>query len=384
MGDSIKLSPGIARVATVVVAVGLLAACDSLTRPPAPVDMRGGAPMTARPAPPPMRQVTVEDGQNIGKIAHKYHVPLNALVAANHLTAPYKLKIGQRLLIPDHSAPGDPAPIKTATAPTAAAAAVTAATPLAPPAAASSPAAKAMPDVVPLDGPPPPPAATGASSPPPATSPPPPPSQAAAAPPPPAGSGPPAVVAPRNAAAALPLPGEQGGAPAPPPPPVVAAPPAQAAAPAPAAQPAPSVASTTVGGRFPWPVRGRVLTAYGAAPDGRHNDGINISAPRGTPVRAIDAGVVAYIGNEVRGYGNLIMVKHASGLISAYAHLENIEVKLGDQVGGGQEIAKVGNTGGVIEPQLHFELRRGKVPVDPREFLAPAPSAGDPSGPSRG
>ena len=114
------------------------------------------------------------------------------------------------------------------------------------------------------------------------------------------------------------------------------------------------------GGHYPWPVRGRVLAGYGATKEGGHNAGINIAAARGAPVRAVDAGVVAYAGNEIRGYGNLVLVKHPDGFISAYAHLDSLLVKRGDTVSRGQVIAKVGNTGGVSEPQLHFELRRGK------------------------
>jgi murein DD-endopeptidase MepM/ murein hydrolase activator NlpD len=138
------------------------------------------------------------------------------------------------------------------------------------------------------------------------------------------------------------------------------------------------------GGRFAWPVRGRVLAGYGAAAGGSHNDGINIAAARGTPVAAVDGGTVAYAGNELRGYGNLILVKHANGWITAYAHCDELLVKQGDRVNRGQVIAKVGATGGVGEPQLHFELRRGKKAVDPREFLAPAPSAGADERPHQG
>ena len=117
------------------------------------------------------------------------------------------------------------------------------------------------------------------------------------------------------------------------------------------------------------------MAGYGVAAGGAHNDGINIAAPKGAPVAAIDGGVVAYAGNELRGYGNLVLVKHPSGWISAYAHCEELLVKKGDKVSPGQTIARVGATGGVTEPQLHFELRRGKKAVDPREFLTPAPSA---------
>jgi murein DD-endopeptidase MepM/ murein hydrolase activator NlpD len=307
-----------------------------------------------------MRQVTVEEGQSVSRIAHRYHVSEKAIVAANHLAPPYRLRAGMRLWIPDRNAPNGAAPVQTATAPAAPAAPVAPATPL--PAPAGAAPAKGSPEVVPLDGPPPAAAASPSA--------------------PPAGSGPPAVVAPRNPASALPLPGEQAATGAPPAAP--AATPQAATVPPP---PPPQVQPQTTrvaGGRFPWPVRGRVLSGFGGSAEGARNDGINISAPRGTPVQAIDTGVVAYVGNEVRGYGNLILVKHANGWISAYAHLENIEVKLGDEVSGGQEIAKVGNTGGVIEPQLHFELRRGKTPVDPRQYLAPTPSAGAGGGASKG
>ena len=140
----------------------------------------------------------------------------------------------------------------------------------------------------------------------------------------------------------------------------------------PASAPAPSPNPGISGGRFPWPVNGRLVAGYGLANGEAHNQGINIAAPLGTPVRSIDAGTVAYVGNEVKGYGNLVLVKHTNGWISAYAHLDGIVVKKGDTVGAGQVIAKVGDTGGVGEPQLHFELRRGSKPVDPRDFLEPA------------
>ena len=136
-----------------------------------------------------------------------------------------------------------------------------------------------------------------------------------------------------------------------------------------------AAAASPRGGRFPWPVRGHVLAGYGVAAGGAHNDGINIAAARGAAVTAVDGGIVAYAGNELRGYGNLLLIKHDNGWISAYAHCDELLVRRGDPIHRGQTIAKVGATGGVSEPQLHFELRRGKDPVDPREFLAPAPSA---------
>jgi murein DD-endopeptidase MepM/ murein hydrolase activator NlpD len=155
-----------------------------------------------------------------------------------------------------------------------------------------------------------------------------------------------------------------------------AAPPAPAATPEPpAATPVPPTTATE-SGTFLWPVRGRILAGYGSGRDGTHNDGINIAAPRGAAVEAADGGVVAYAGNELRGYGNLILVKHSNGWISAYAHCDLILVKRGEKVARGQTIARVGSTGSVAEPQLHFELRRGNHAVDPREFLAPLPTAG--------
>jgi murein DD-endopeptidase MepM/ murein hydrolase activator NlpD len=133
-------------------------------------------------------------------------------------------------------------------------------------------------------------------------------------------------------------------------------------------------------GKFLWPVRGHLVAGYGTGRDGTHNDGINIAAPRGAAIEATDGGVVAYAGNELRGYGNLILVKHPNGWISAYAHCDAILVKRGDKVSRGQTIARVGSTGSVAEPQLHFELRRGNHAVDPRDFLTPLPTAGSERG----
>jgi len=120
---------------------------------------------------------------------------------------------------------------------------------------------------------------------------------------------------------------------------------------------------------FTWPVRGKVVSSFGAKDKGLHNDGINILAPRGTPVRAVENGVIAYAGNELRGFGNLLLVKHSGGWITAYAHNETLLVKKGDKVGKGQIISKVGSSGSVTIPQLHFELRRGKKSYDPLPYL---------------
>ncbi|MBM3485180.1 MAG: M23 family metallopeptidase, partial [Alphaproteobacteria bacterium] len=129
-------------------------------------------------------------------------------------------------------------------------------------------------------------------------------------------------------------------------------------------------------GRFAWPVRGKVVLGYGPQTGGLRNDGINIAAPRGTRVRAADAGVVAYAGNELRGFGNLIVIRHADGWMTAYAHNEALNVQKGDAVRRGQTIARVGQTGNVTAPQLHFEVRRGQRPIDPMPYMAGAPDDG--------
>ena len=139
-----------------------------------------------------------------------------------------------------------------------------------------------------------------------------------------------------------------------------------------------STASTTLtpakassGGRFTWPLRGRIISDYGAKPGGLHNDGINIAASAGAPVVAADTGVVAYAGNELRGFGNLLLLRHAGGWTSAYAHNDKLLVKRGDRVARGDVIAHVGATGRVARPQLHFELRKQSDAVNPLRFLAP-------------
>lgn len=378
---------GLAHAASVVILMGLVAGCVGPSEP-APVYLRGaGEPVFAPMPAPPALQVIVKRGQTLDGYAYTYHVPKSVIIAANGLHPPYKLEAGRRLTIPRGAiqqavipppsarpwSPPQPivseAPQQQAAipqpprSPEAIATPVPAShppqtiftTPVQPPPPAQpipaevkaqsvtppSAAVESEPAVVPLDGPPPTKQAEAA----------PPRSPATLAPPqqPPAQPMPPQSVVPLGAA-----------------PSAAAAPAAQAAA-----APAPE-------GRFPWPVRGHVVGAYGNAPGGGHNDGINIAAPLGTPVRAIDGGTVVYSGNEVKGYGNIVLIRHANGWISAYAHLDDVSVRQGETISPGQVIAKVGNSGGVSQPQLHFELRRGQKPVNPTEFLAPAPSAGSP------
>lgn len=122
-------------------------------------------------------------------------------------------------------------------------------------------------------------------------------------------------------------------------------------------------------GRFNWPLRGRLSSIYGPKGKGLHNDGINILAPRGTSVRAASNGVVAYAGNELRGFGNLLLIKHSEGWVTAYAHNEKLLVRRGDKVNKGEIIAKVGASGNVVLPQLHFEVRKGKRAINPLKHL---------------
>ena len=121
--------------------------------------------------------------------------------------------------------------------------------------------------------------------------------------------------------------------------------------------------------KFRWPANGRIIAGYGPTTNGQQNDGINIALPENTPVKAAEDGVVAYAGNELKGYGNLVLVRHPNGYVTAYAHAKELLVKRGDQVKRGQVIARSGQTGNVNAPQLHFEIRKGASPLDPRRFL---------------
>jgi murein DD-endopeptidase MepM/ murein hydrolase activator NlpD len=130
-------------------------------------------------------------------------------------------------------------------------------------------------------------------------------------------------------------------------------------------KPAPVSASSM----FDWPVRGAVISEFGSGDLGRRNDGVNIAAPVGTAVRAAADGQVVYRGSELEGFGNLLLVKHSDGYVTAYAHNDAMLVKKGDQVRKGQVIAKVGQTGAVTTPQLHFEIRQQSKAVDPVALL---------------
>ncbi len=273
---------------------------------------------------PRVRVHYVLAGDTLYSVSRLWGVDLATLAEMNHLQAPYTLITGSTLLLPPQVAPpvvagsgqkqgqGQGAFTATPLAPP---------TPVAPTTTTSPPAVAA----VPPPAPPPP----GVSS----------------VPPPPA---PPAIASPPEA-----------------PPPIAAAPP-----PPPQSGALPP-APPRGGQNFLWPVRGHVISGYGTAAGGTHNDGINIAAPEGTTVVAADSGTVAYAGNELRGYGNLILIKHADGWMTAYAHNSMLLVRRGERVQRGQAIARVGATGAVNAPQLHFEVRKGTRALDPADFLPP-------------
>ena len=142
----------------------------------------------------------------------------------------------------------------------------------------------------------------------------------------------------------------------------------------PVAKPVPQqtadVNATPTMGSMRWPVKGKIISEYGTKPNGLKNEGINIAVPEGTGVRAAESGVVAYAGNELKGYGNLVLIRHEGGWVTAYAHAKELFVKRGDIVKRGDVIAKAGQTGSVSSPQLHFEVRKGATAMDPLKFLA--------------
>ncbi len=226
---------------------------------------------------------TVKKGDTLGRIANNYNVDLYGLARANSIGSPYTIYVDQQLRIP-----GTSTIVQTAGK------------------TASQPPSRPSP----------------APSPPPSQS---------------SGKKPPATEPAATAKSTIP-------AKVPPPPP-----------------------SSNHG--FIWPINGKVISSFGAKAGGLHNDGINIAATHGSPVKAVENGVVAYAGNQLRGFGNLLLVKHANGFITAYAHNAELLVRRGDKVMKGQDIATVGSTGNVNSPQLHFELRKGKKPLNPKKYL---------------
>lgn len=138
-------------------------------------------------------------------------------------------------------------------------------------------------------------------------------------------------------------------------------------------RPVPTVAQvaapTTAPGRFVWPVRGQIVSRFGPGQSGERNNGIKIAVPIGTPVLAAADGVVAYAGSDVAAFGGLVILKHGSGLTTVYGHASQLLVTRGQAVKKGQRIALSGNTGFADRPELHFEVRNGRTPVNPSSYL---------------
>lgn len=252
-------------------------------------------------------EVSLADGETLATLANRYGVPEDAIRGANGLTPKAKLSRGAKLIIPVFVADGGSAPTKAKSE------------------VAKSEVVKSATATAPI----------------------------------------PAVTEPLNLKAT----GKKGET-------AKTAPVTQAPAQVASLEntvPAPSTSSGTANAvaetGFRWPARGRVIQGFGDK-NGIKSTGINISLPQGTPVKAAEAGVVAYAGSEVKGFGNLVMIRHSDGWVSVYGNASEIKVKRGDEIKRGQVIALSGQSGDVSAPQLHFELRKGSVPVDPVEHLS--------------
>ncbi len=371
---------------------------------PSHTEVTGSLPPPAPPPPPPPawtweggRPITVAPGETLEIISQRYGVPVTAIMQANSITSPAMVRPGQHLVIPRYQGPAVSAPQTRLAANTPS---IPSAAPVGPPRTALAPKAgvhvvapgetlhsiarlygksvmmiaKAnnispatmvkIGDRIAIPG-----GATAVRT------------------PPPAKPATPAPVAAQTASAATAAPPSRAAAPVraagPAPVPVQPAPmlataesPHSARLAAPAAPPsqgaAPAPKTTETVGSLPafrWPVRGRIIAAFGPKPNGLQNDGINLAVPEGTPIKAAEDGVVAYAGDELKGYGNLVLVRHSNGFVTAYAHASELLVKRGDTVKRGQIIARSGQTGNVTAPQLHFEIRKGATPVDPAQYL---------------
>ena len=299
----------------------------------APYHLREGQTLIL-PAP---RKHVVVSGDSLWTISHRYDVPIAALVRANGLKKPYTIYPGTTLRIPRRTEPPPEDTPETRVVATPG--------PAKPPKKPSRPALAAGMPPVPSPSP-----AVLAEAPSPTR--------------PDAARSGDATSVPRRAPTST-----SGSAPTPPP--------AAKSKPAPrtVAKPPSAPVRTALkplpprAGRFLRPVPGPVVAGFGPQPDGLHNDGINIAAPRGAGVHSAEAGRVAYSGNELPGYGNLLLIRHRGGWVSAYAHNDRLLVGRGDEVQRGQRIALVGSSGRVTTPQLHFELRRQGRAVDPAPHL---------------
>jgi len=301
---------------------------------------------------PPPATYRVHEGDSVEEIATLLGVDDVALAQANGLTKPYHMRVGQILRVPggygDGTLARDAGPVGDANMayvppgqPAVTPHSAISSSALPPPPGVSGGPGNAPPPPKPANMPPPAPPQRGTSVG----------VNATALAPPPQSGGPTPIYQP---------PPQQ--APTPPPKPQAAPPPPQRdamIAPPPAAG----------GPHFIRPVSGATIAGFGATGSGQTNDGLNIAAPAGTPVHAADSGTVIYTGNELAAFGNLVLIRHAGGWVTAYGHLAKIDVAKGSTVVQGQPIGTVGQTGSAPTPQLHFEIRQGAKPVDPAPFL---------------
>ncbi len=279
---------------------------------------------------PPPNEYRVASGDTLNGVSRLFNVSVSEMARTNNLAPPYVLKTGQIIRLPspqpklvEEFASNPPRPtFETATYSGPMKVPSVESEVLAPPPGQDQQTAKAVPAVV---------TSPSATTPAPAAK-----TGAAGFPPQPSAKTPVATVQP---AAVVP--------------------------PSVAPKPPPRVGN----GKFMRPVDGKVISKYGPKDDGLHNDGINIKAARGTAVRAADNGVVAYVGSEMQGYGNLVLVRHTDRWMTAYAHMDKTLVKKGDVIKAGQSIGTVGSTGGVDSPQLHFEVRKGTQAMNPDLYL---------------
>ena len=289
---------------------------------PAPDDAAAAGPPPPLPRDKPERRLRVGAGDTVIGIARRHGVSAHAIIALNALTPPYWLRTGQRIRLPEEayrSARRDEAPVD--------------APEYAPPAAGADARAPAPAERM---------ERAAASTP------------EVAAPSPPTPPSPPET---RVARAVTVSSAPDSSAPVSP---------AVSAVYRPASDAVPLPPSRNT---FLWPVEGQVISRFGSKPGGTHNDGINIAAPVGSDIRAAKNGVVAYAGNELRGYGNLVLIRHEDGWMTAYAHNDTLLVGRGDTVRRGQVISRSGKSGRVSRPQAHFEIRRDGEPQDPLRLL---------------
>lgn len=262
----------------------------------------------------PLQDITVAPGDTLYSLSRKYSVPVNDLAVMNDLSAPFTLGAGQKLRVPNLASVSTPAVARTATPVTSGAEKAISKT--------SSSDKKS----VPAEN-----TKTAANANKPVETP-----DVAVAPKQPMTSSPSAAKTQKISS-----------------------------------DPSKKLPAITArsSSKFSWPVRGKILSNYGAKSNGLFNDGINISAARGTPVNAAENGVVAYAGNEVKGMGNLVIIQHSDGWMTVYAHMDSMSVRRGARVNVGGKIGTVGATGKVDKPQLHFEIRKGTRAYNPSQYL---------------